>query len=81
MSPTLTPITAKTARSEIEDRDARDLVPYSLRHFMITQRIMSGLTFRQIGDMCGTSVTQTEKMYYLLNDEISLMKSVADYKR
>ena len=31
---------------------------YSLRHFMITQRIMSGLSFRQIADMCGTSVAQ-----------------------
>ena len=24
--------------AEIEDREARDLVPYSLRHFMITQQ-------------------------------------------
>ena len=44
--------------AEIEDREARDLVPYSLRHFMITQRIMSGLNFKQIADMCGTSVMQ-----------------------
>jgi site-specific recombinase XerD len=32
--------------AEIEDLDKRDLVPYSLRHYMITQRIMSGLDFR-----------------------------------
>ena len=32
--------------ADIADREVRDLVPYSLRHFMITQRIMSGLTFR-----------------------------------
>lgn len=44
--------------ADIADRETRDLVPYSLRHFMITQRIMSGLSFRQIGDMCGTSVAQ-----------------------
>lgn len=66
---------------EFEDRDTRDLVPYSLRHFMITQRIMSGLTFRQIADMCGTSVTQIERTYYHLNDEIRVTNAVADYKR
>lgn len=66
---------------EFEDRDTRDLVPYSLRHFMITQRIMSGLSFRQIADMCGTSVTQIERTYYHLNDEIRVTNAVADYKR
>ena len=49
---------------------------------MITQRFMSGLTFRQIADMCGTSVAQQiEKTYYHLNDEIRLTNAVADYKR
>jgi len=67
--------------ADINDREIRDLVPYSLRHFMITQRIMSGLTFRQIADMCGTSVAQIEKTYYHLNDEIRLTNAVADYKR
>ena len=67
--------------AEIADREVRDLVPYSLRHFMITQRIMSGLTFRQIADMCGTSVAQIEKTYYHLNDEIRLTNAVADYRR
>ena len=36
----------------IAGREVRDLVPHSLRHFMITQRIMSGLTFRQIAERC-----------------------------
>ena len=36
---------------------------------------MSGLTFREIADMCGTSVAQTEKTYYHLNDE--MMKTIA----
>lgn len=67
--------------AQIPDRETRDLVPYSLRHFMITQRIMSGLTFRQIADMCGTSVAQIEKTYYHLNDEIRLTNAVADYRR
>jgi site-specific recombinase XerD len=64
----------------VEDSKERDLVPYSLRHFMITQRIMSGLSFRQIADMCGTSVAQIEKTYYHLNDEIRLTNAMADYK-
>ena len=67
--------------ADIADKEARDLVPYSLRHFMITQRIMSGLTFRQIADMCGTSVAQIENTYYHLNDEIRLTNAVADYRR
>lgn len=67
--------------ADIADRDVRDLVPYSLRHFMITQRIMSGSTFRQIADMCGTSVAQIEKTYYHLNDEIRLTNAIADYRK
>lgn len=69
------------ALAGIEGREERDLVPYSLRHFMITQRIMSGLNFRQIADMCGTSVAQIERTYYHLNDEIRLTNAIADYRR
>ncbi len=65
----------------LTEKETRDLVPYSLRHFIIAQRIMSGLTFRQIADMCGTSVAQIEKTYYHLNDEIRLTNAVADYRR
>lgn len=67
--------------ADIEGRETRDLVPYSLRHFMITQRIMSGLGFKQVADMCGTSVAQIEKTYYHLNDEIRLTNALADYRR
>ncbi len=48
---------------------------------MITQRIMSGLGFKHISDMCGTSVAQIEKTYYHLNDEIRITNAVADYRR
>ena len=67
--------------ANIPERETRDLVPYSLRHFMNTQRIISGLTFRQVADMCGTSVAQIEKTYYHLNDEIRITNAVADYRR
>ena len=67
--------------AEIKDWKERGIVPYSLRHFMITQRIMSGLDFRSIADMCGTSVAQIESTYWHLNDAIRLTNAVADYKR
>lgn len=64
----------------VNDSKQRDLVPYSLRHFMITQRVMSGLTFRQVADMCGTSEMQIQKTYYHLNDAIRRTNALADYK-
>jgi len=67
--------------AEIPDRATRDLVPYSLRHFMVTQRVMSGLNFQQIADMCGTSVAQIEQTYYHLNDSIMITSATADYRR
>jgi DNA-binding CsgD family transcriptional regulator len=63
---------------DIADREVRDLVPFSLRHFIITQHIMSSLTFRQIADVCGTSVAQIEKTYYHLNDKIRLTNVLVD---
>ena len=41
----------------IKDLATRNIVPYSLRHYMITQRIMSGLDFHAIADMCGNHIT------------------------
>ena len=47
---------------------------------MITQRIMSGVDFPAIADMCGTSITQIERTYYHLNEAILLTNAVADYR-
>ena len=41
---------------------------------------MSGLDFRAIADMCGTSIMQIERTYYHLNDTIRLTNAVADYR-
>ena len=65
----------------IRDLATRDIVPHSLRHFMITQRIMAGLSYRQVADMCGTSIMMIEKTYWHLNDEIRLISALADYRR
>lgn len=63
--------------ADIEDSENRDLVPYSLRHYMITERIMKGLSFRQVAEMCGTSMTQIERTYYHLNDDIRMENALA----
>ena len=67
--------------AEIEDVAEIGIVLYSLRHFMITQRIMAGLSYRQVADMCGTSIMMIEKTYWHLNDEIQLTSALADYRR
>lgn len=66
--------------AEIKNLSKRDLVPYSFRHYFITQKIMSGLSYRQISDMCGTSATQIERTYYHINEDILLTNAMADYK-
>ena len=65
----------------IPDRDKRDIVPYSLRHSMITQRIMGGLDFREIAEMCGTSMGQIERTCYHLNDAIHLTNALGKATR
>ena len=67
--------------AEIENIVDRGIVLYSLRHFMITQRIMARLGYRAIADMCGTSVTMIENTYWHLNDEVRLTSALADYRR
>ena len=50
--------------AEIKDTDTRDLVPYSFRHYFITDRINRGATPTQMAETCGTSTAQIEKTYY-----------------
>ena len=66
--------------ANIKDYEERGIVLYSLRHFMITQRIMAGLSLRQVADMCGTSVAMIEQTYWHLNDEMRKTAALADYR-
>ncbi len=50
--------------AEVKDTDTRDLVPYSFRHYFITDRINRGATPTQVAETCGTSTAQIEKTYY-----------------
>ena len=48
---------------------------------MITLRVMVGLSYRKVVDMCGTSIMMIEKIYWHSNDEIWLTSALADYRR
>ena len=61
-------------------RTDRALVPYSFRHYFITQRITAGLSYQQVSQMCGTSITQIERTYYHLNDEVRMAHALAGYE-
>ena len=51
-------------KAEVKNVDGRGLVPYSFRHYFITQRVNSNLPPSAVAEMCGTSITQIEKTYY-----------------
>jgi site-specific recombinase XerD len=63
------------------DRGVRNILPYSLRHFMITPHVQSGLSFQQVTEMIGRSAYQVGKVYYHLNEEPRFTNATADYPR
>ena len=67
------------AISKIDKQRQKELVPYSLRHFCITQRVMAGCSFEDVAFMCGTSIKQIESTYYHLNEEMMKRTAVARY--
>jgi len=50
--------------AEIGNTHSRDLVPYSFRHYFITNLINKGATPTQVAETCGTSTMQIERTYY-----------------
>jgi len=64
---------------KVRNRDTRDLVPYSFRHYFITQRINSNLTLAAVAEMCGTSTTQIEKTYYHTTEDKMITNALAEY--
>jgi integrase len=65
--------------SAITGLEKRDLVPYSFRHYFITQRVNSNLPPAAVAEMCGTSITQIEKTYYHTTAEKMVSNALADY--
>jgi integrase len=51
-------------RCEIDGEYERDLVPYSFRHYFITDMINKGASPTQVAETCGTSTAQIERTYY-----------------
>lgn len=49
--------------AEIIDSDIRDLVPYSLRHYFIKDRIKGDATPTQVAEMFGTSMASIKKKF------------------
>ena len=66
-------------KAEIPNPDKRRLVPYSLRHYFITQRVNSNLPPAIVAEMCGTSITQIEKTYYHTTEEKMVSNALAGY--
>ena len=50
--------------ADIQNVAERDLVPYSFRHYFITQKVNANMPLVSIAEMCGTSISQIEKTYY-----------------
>ena len=66
--------------AKITNIEARDLVPYSFRHYFITQRVNSNLPPAAVAEMCGTSISQIEKTYYHTTEEKMISNALADYE-
>ena len=65
--------------TDIEKERKDQLVPYSLRHFLITQRFIAGVRYEDIANMCGSSVKTVERTYIHLNEEIMKRTALAKY--
>lgn len=58
----------------------RDIVPYSTRHYFITQRINSGLDLMSVAELAGTSAVQIERTYYYTTQEKMFRNALQDYE-
>ncbi len=66
-------------KAETDKAGTRKLVPYSFRHYFITDRIKSGLSYARVAQICGTSVTQIEKTYYHIDKDVMITDALASY--
>ena len=67
------------ALSDIDENRKQQLVPYSFRHFAITNRVQSGLKLQEVAKMTGTSVKQVEETYWHINDQQMKRAALADF--
>ena len=64
---------------EIENREVRDLVPYSFRHYFITDMINKAASPTQVAETCGTSTAQIEKIYYHTTERKMIENAMPQY--
>ena len=72
--------TAVLELADFDEERKQHIVPYSLRHFCVSQRVLSGLSFIEIAQSLGTSAVEVERTYNHLQDEARKRFAVADYK-
>jgi len=65
--------------AQVKNRDKRDLVPYSFRHYFITTKVNSGLGPLQVAEMCGTSAVQIDRTYYHTSEEKMVSNALSGY--
>jgi len=58
----------------------RSIVPYSTRHYFITQRINSGLDLMAVAGLAGTSAVQIERTYYHTSESKMFNEAFKDYE-
>ena len=66
--------------ADIQNTQNRDLVPYSFRHYFITNRINKGFTPTQIAETCGTSTREIEKTYYHTTEAKMITNALPQYE-
>ena len=66
--------------AEFDEERKQHIVPYSLRHFCVSQRVLAGLSFIDIAQSLGTSAVEVERTYNHLQDETRKRFANADYK-
>ena len=71
--------TAVLEMADFDEERKQHIVPYSLRHFCVSQRVLSGLSFIDIAQNLGTSAVLVESTYNHLQDETRNRFATADY--
>ena len=67
------------AMADIQNTDTRQLVPYSFRHYFITDMINKGATPTQVAETCGTSTHQIERTYYHTTEEKMITNALPQF--
>ena len=67
--------------AEIKNRDKRDLVPYSFRHYYITNMVKSNeINILEIANNSGTGIAHIEHTYYHTDSDTMTKNAYAPYR-